>query len=127
MTTSTDQIALNLSIKSDHPDIETGLSVGAKTGFIFIIVLSLAMMACSDKVDPPPPANVPLSSGPVLEPTTKVLGVEAAGPTRDPATTTSPSKSDVSKDQQSTAMPMPGQANDHSVLLPKPVQAPASR
>lgn len=127
MNTSADQVALNLSINPHHPKIENGLSVGAKTCFIFVIVLSLAMMACSDKVDPPPPTNVPLSSGPVLQPVTNVLGVEAAGPTKEAAATTSPAKSDMSKEQQSSAMPMPGQANDHSVLRPKPAQVPASR
>ncbi len=62
--------------------------------------------------------NVPLTSAPAITPSTTVLGVEPAGATREPAATTSKAKTDVSKEQQSTAMPLPGQANDHSVLLP---------
>ena len=36
--------------------------------------------------------------------------------------TTSTAKSAISKDQQSSAMPLPGQANDHSTLSPKASQ-----
>lgn len=38
-----------------------------------------------------------------------------------------PAKSDLSAAQQSRAMPLPGQANEHAVLAPHPAQKPASR
>lgn len=41
----------------------------------------------------------------------------------EPATTNaSPVKSDITKQQQSNQMPMPGQANDHSTLDPSATQ-----
>lgn len=84
--------------------------------------IALAVGGCTEKMIPPikatAPTNVPLSSEPAITPSTSVLGVEPAGATREAATTTSKAKTDVSKEQQSTAMPLPGQANDHSVLLP---------
>lgn len=84
--------------------------------------IALAVGGCTEKMTPPikatAPTNVPLSSEPAITPSTSVLGVEPAGATREAATTTSKAKTDVSKEQQSTAMPLPGQANDHSVLLP---------
>lgn len=89
---------------------------------LLAVLVALSSLGCTEKITPPikatAPINVPLSSEPAAPPSTTVLGVEPAGPTREPATTTSKGKTDVSKEQQSTAMPLPGQANDHSVLLP---------
>lgn len=87
-----------------------------------ILIGAFSSIGCTEKMTPPikatAPVNVPLSSAPAITPSTTVLGVEPAGATREPAATTSTAKSDVSKEQQSTAMPLPGQANDHSVLVP---------
>ena len=86
------------------------------------LLLALSSVGCTEKMTPPikatAPTNVPLTSEPAITPSTTVVGVEPAGATRDAAATTSKAKTDVSKEQQSTAMPLPGQANDHSVLLP---------
>jgi hypothetical protein len=51
-----------------------------------------------------------------------LVGTLPGGSSKDPPATTSASKSDVSKVQQSNDMPLPGQANDHSTLKPKPTQ-----
>lgn len=83
-----------------------------------VAVFAVASMGCSDKVNPPIKANIPLDSSPAATPSTTVTGVAPAGPTREAAATTSKAKTDVSKEQQSTGMPLPGQANDHSVLVP---------
>ena len=82
------------------------------------IVVSISALGCTEKRPVPIKADIPLSSTPAITPSTTVLGVEPAGATRDPAATTSKDKTDMSKEQQSAAMPLPGQANDHSVLLP---------
>ena len=52
------------------------------------------------------------------------VGTEPAGPTREAAATTSKEKSDVSKTDQSASMPLPGQANDHSAIMPKTSEFP---
>lgn len=90
-------------------------------GFALISMVGVGMTACSDKTAPPAAAAAPVVSGPATTPSTQVLGVAPAGSTADPAAGTSPAKSDMSRVEQSSAMPMPGQANDHSVLGPKPV------
>lgn len=82
------------------------------------VCFAILAVGCKDKMPLPITADIPLTTTPASTPSTTVLGVEPAGATREPAATTSKDKSDVSKEQQSTAMPLPGQANDHSVLLP---------
>lgn len=52
------------------------------------------------------------------------VGTEPAGPTKEAAATTSKEKSDVSKTDQSVSMPLPGQANDHSAIMPKTSEFP---
>ena len=91
---------------------------------VLAVLTCLALVACSDKSAPAAPVSAPPMSEAATTPTTTVLGVPPAGPSAEPATTTSPDKTDMSKAQQSSAMPMPGQANDHSVLSPKPVGKP---
>ena len=92
------------------------------------ITFVVASVGCSEKLPPPIKADIPLNSAPATTPSTTVSGVAPAGPTREAAATTSTDKTDVSKEQQSSAMPLPGQANDHSVLLPaSSPQRPASR
>lgn len=97
-------------------------------GTFLAVVVAVGSTGCSDKTPPPIKADIPLNSSPASAPSTTVLGVEPAGPTRETPATTSKAKTDVSKEQQSSAMPLPGQANDHSVLLPaSSPQRPASR
>ena len=64
-----------------------------------------------------------------IGPTTPIspVGTEPAGPTKETAATTSLEKSAVSKTDQSTSMPLPGQANDHSALLPKTTEIPKTK
>lgn len=91
-------------------------------------LLAVSGLGCTEKKPPPIKADIPLSSSPAALPSTTVLGVEPAGSTREAPATTSKDKTDMSKEQQSTAMPLPGQANDHSVLSPASApQRPASR
>lgn len=93
---------------------------------VFGLVMFLALAGCTDQKVTPFKASA--SSAPksdaAMVPSTEVLGVVPAGPTVDAPATTSPAKSDVSRAQQSSAMPLPGQANDHSVLKPVPPPKP---
>lgn len=52
------------------------------------------------------------------------VGTIPAGPTKEAAATTSSEKSDVSKTDQSASMPLTGQANDHSAIVPKSSEFP---
>lgn len=85
----------------------------------------LVVAGCSDNVVSVPNANAPVGSTVVTDPRAQVLDVPAGGPARETPGTTSVVKSDVSKAQQANAMPLPGQANDHSTLSPKASQKPA--
>ncbi len=95
---------------------------------VFGLVMFLALAGCTDQKVTPFKASA--SSAPksdaAMVPSTEVLGVVPAGPTVDAPATTSPAKSDVSRAQQSNAMPLPGQANDHSVLKPVPPPKPVA-
>lgn len=108
------------------PPVQTwrGLMFRPALPWVMALVLSTG---CSEKNTAPVSGSAPLTSGPAAEPATNVLGVKPAAPTQDSSSSTSPAKSDMNQAQQSTAMPMPGQANDHSVLEPRPSQKPASR
>ncbi len=103
-----------------------------KVASALAILSSLVLGGCTDKkLDkpsiPPLSSNVAPTPGPAIEPSSTVQGVAPAGPTRDSAVSSSAAKSDMTAAQQSSAMPLPGQANDHSVLIPKPSQKPANR
>lgn len=82
------------------------------------ILAALSTVGCTDKGTSMPEANVPPAAAAAIDPPTTVVGVEPRGPTREAPTTTSAAKSDISRAQQSSAMPMPGQANGHSTLSP---------
>ena len=58
------------------------------------------------------------------DPSAVVIGTTPAEPTGDPPGTTpvATSTTDVSKPVEATAMPLPGQPNDHSNLSPTPSQ-----
>ena len=83
----------------------------------------LPATGCTDKgTAPSTPAKSPPATSADVDPRSKVIDVESAGPTQEAPATTSPVKSSISKAQQSSAMPLPGQANDHSTLSPKASQ-----
>lgn len=102
-----------------HELIMTSLNFRFTSGAALVAVLfAVSSFGCTEKTASPIKADVLLNSEPASTPSTTVLGVEPGAPTREAAATTSKAKTDVSKEQQSSAMPLPGQANDHSVLLP---------
>ena len=95
---------------------------------MFFFVATLSAVGCSDNADSPPKVKVNAATA-ENDPRAKVLGVEHVGIAKETPGTTSPAKSDITKAQQENAMPLPGQANDHSTLSPKATQkaAPAAR
>lgn len=81
-----------------------------------IFLLSALSVGCSDTVTPMP---MPTVERPAQ---TTLVGTVPAEPVREDPATASAAKTDLTKAQQSSAMPMPGQANDHSTLAPKTTQ-----
>lgn len=87
------------------------------------ILAVLSAVGCTDKgTSPSANAKSPPATAADVDPRSKVIGVEPAGPTQEAPATTSSAKSSISKAQQSSAMPLPGQANDDSTLSPKASQ-----
>lgn len=89
--------------------------------FVFMgAVLSLGctestdLAKAKDKRPPTTPADI--------DPRSTVIGVVPIESTKEIVPTATATKSDLSKAQQSKAMPLPGQANDHSTLSPKASQ-----
>ena len=95
-------------------------------GLACAIPLAVIVSGCSEKTTSLPNAAAATGSATTTDPRAEVLGVAPGGPTKETPQTTSTAKSDVNKAQQATAMPMPGQANDHSTLSPKASQKPAA-
>lgn len=95
----------------------------------FALMASIAATGCSEKSPSAKKVTGPAATAAQNDPRAKVLGVEAGPPAMDTPGTTSPARSDVSAAQESKSMPLPGQANDHSTLSPKPSQkaAPTGR
>ena len=87
-----------------------------------IIIVALSAVGCSEKAAAPSKANAPATATAENDPRAKVLGVEHVGTAKESPGTTSTAKSDITKAQQESAMPLPGQANDHSTLSPKATQ-----
>lgn len=91
-----------------------------------VMLTALCATACTDKPTPPiktsTPPEVRLGGG--LSPPWSTNGVEPKEPVKDVAPKPSNAKSDMSKAEESRSMPMPGQANDHSVLEPPAAQKP---
>lgn len=87
----------------------------------FVLLFIVTLSGCTDK--PAPPASSKTTTAVEDDPRAKVIGVvgnsEAA---KETPGTTSTAKSDISNAQSANAMPMPGQANDHSTLSPKASQ-----
>lgn len=85
-----------------------------------IFLLATLLSGCSDTVTPA--VQGPAASASDTSAQTTMVGTVPADPTREGPATTSASKTDLTKAQQSNAMPMPGQANDHSTPVPKTPQ-----
>ena len=99
-------------------NIKMRLCVGA-----IVTTAMFAVLGCTEKAAPPIKAKAPASSADI-DPRSQVICVEASGPAQNTPQTTSAAKSDISKTQEANAMPLAGQANDHSTLSPKASQKP---
>jgi hypothetical protein len=91
------------------------------------LVLALGLnVACTDQAAPQTKIDEQSASPAAGAPPDSQVGVVPAGPGKEAPATTSAVKSDVSKAQQSSAMPMPGQANDHSTSARTPSMKPVN-
>lgn len=89
---------------------------------IVIAMVAGGLAACGSKVTPTPPLETVPATPTMSSIPTTVVGTVPAGPTKEAAATSSPVKSQMSKEQESSAMPLPGQANDHSTSSPQASQ-----
>ncbi len=93
--------------------------------YVLIGIVGLAFWFVSDGETFGIAATPPLS----VEPRSQVIGVKPADTSTGQTVGTTPvdasAKTDMTKSQASSAMPMPGQANDHSTLAPKPLSKEA--
>ena len=96
-----------------------------RAGFACAFAVALVVTGCTERTTALPNASAAPGSAATTDPRAQVLGVTPGGPAKETPETTSTAKSDVSKTQQATAMPLPGQANDDSTLSPKASQKPA--
>jgi hypothetical protein len=87
------------------------------------ITISVLLLGCKNE-DLSAPKIPKMSETANLTTPVSPVGTAPAGPTKEAAATTSKEKSDVSKTDQSVSMPLPGQANDHSALVPKTSEFP---
>ena len=97
---------------------------GLKVALMFVACVAAG---CSDSVAPTPAAAQPAATASDTSSQSSLVGTVPAGPTKDTGSTTSATKSDISKTQQSNNMPMPGQANDHSTPAPNATQKAATK
>ena len=87
----------------------------------FALLIMVTLSGCSDK--PASPAKPKTTTAAENDPRAKVIGVVGNNEVaKETPGTTSTAKSDISNAQSANAMPMPGQANDHSTLSPKASQ-----
>ncbi|OGB68147.1 MAG: hypothetical protein A2496_00285 [Burkholderiales bacterium RIFOXYC12_FULL_60_6] len=87
-----------------------------------ILLAATLLAGCSDTVAPTPAVQLPAASASDTSAQTTLVGTVPAGPTSEVPATASAAKTDLTKAQESSAMPMPGQANDHSTTSPKATQ-----
>ena len=110
--------------------MKTTLSTPLAMAMLATLAWTLLTAGCKDNsyFVPAPiaaPVTIPVpTSTATFTPLSSPIGMLPAGPTKEAPATTSPAKSEVSKTDQSAAMPLPGQANDHSVMLPNWTQKP---
>ena len=98
------------------------LKMRAWVGIVAVTAI-FALAGCTERPIPPIKAKATATSTDI-DPRSQVIGVKAGGTANDTPHTTSSAKSDVSQAQEASAMPMAGQANDHSTLSPKASQKP---
>jgi hypothetical protein len=98
---------------------------------VTIALLTMLIAGCQKASDPPKPVaagetakssdkSVAMPSGALPLSDSAIKPAAPDGTTEDEAKTSQASPKNLDKQQESTAMPMPGQANDHST--PEPLE-----
>ena len=104
------------------PDYARRVAACAVT--VSITIGALALAGCMERSNPTAPAKKSPGTAETIDVRSKVVGVAPAGPTKETVGTTPIVKSDVTKAEAANAMPMPKQANDHSIpVKPTPQKA----
>ena len=78
-----------------------------------LTVMAVLTASCQEPITPAPASNAPAATANQVA-LPSVARIPPAEPIPGTPVSTSPVPSDISKTEQSNAMPMPGQANDHS-------------
>jgi uncharacterized lipoprotein YajG len=87
------------------------------------LLLAASLLAgCSDTVVPTPAVAPPAASASDTSQQSSLVGTVPAAPASDAAAANAGANTDLTQAQQSSAMPLPGQANDHSTTSPKASQ-----
>lgn len=87
-----------------------------------LFLAATLLAGCSDTVAPTPAVQPPAASASDTSAQTTLVGTVPARPTSETPASAAADESDLTKAQESSAMPMPGQANDHSTTSPKASQ-----
>jgi hypothetical protein len=90
---------------------------------LYVILLSTLLLGCKNE-DLTMPKSPTMSETANATTPVSPVGTTPAAPTQEAPATTSSTKSDVSKTDQSASMPLTGQANDHSAIVPKTSEFP---
>lgn len=90
-------------------------------GVFGLTLMAVLTASCREPMAPAPASNAPAATANQVA-LPSVARIPPADPTPGTPASTSPAPSDISKTEQSNAMPMPGQANDHSTLSPSATQ-----
>ncbi len=94
----------------------------AQRSLAAFFVAATLLAGCSDTVAPTPAVQLPAASASDTSAQTTLVGTVPAAPTSETPASASADESDLTKAQESSAMPMAGQANDHSTTAPNASQ-----
>jgi len=87
-----------------------------------LFLAATLLPGCSDTVAPTPAVQLPAASASDTSGQATLVGTVPAAPTSETPASASADESDLTKAQESNAMPMTGQANDHSTTSPNATQ-----
>lgn len=87
-----------------------------------VFLAATLLTGCSDKVESTPAVELPAASASDTAGQTTLVGTVPAAPTSESAASAAADESNLTKAQESTGMPLPGQANDHSTTAPNAPQ-----
>lgn len=88
--------------------------------FIILLVLGAGIAACDRAPQPAPDAKMPAALPPASSLPVPVPAVTEGAKSAETAKANDQPMKSMTKEEESTSMPQPGQANDHSTLAKDP-------